>query len=280
MPEEYNVTKRNVNPEKKMPYWDHLEELRVRLIWSFLAIFVFATIAFFFKSFIFDQIIFAPKDPNFITNRLLCQLGHKLHSAKLCINSNPVQLINIDLAGQFKAHIIVSLIIGVALAFPFLIWQLWLFVKPALRVKEKLSIRLIILATSLLFTVGLLFGYFIISPLAVNFLSTYNISSQLKNQINFQSYLSTLLSLTVASGIIFELPILVYFLAKVELITANFLSQQRKLAIVVIFLIAAILTPPDVFSQFLLAIPLWALYEISIWIARIVEKKRIKELNV
>ncbi len=280
MPEQYNVTKRNINPEKKMPYWDHLEELRQRLLWSFLAIFIFAFIAFLFKSFIFDQIIFAPKDPNFITNRLLCQLGHKLNSAKLCINSNPVQLINIDLAGQFKAHIIVSLIIGVALAFPFLIWQLWLFVKPALRVKEKLSIRLIIIAASLLFTIGLLFGYYIISPLAVNFLSNYNISSQLKNQINFQSYLSTLLSLTLASGIIFELPILVYFLAKVELITADFLSQQRKLAIVVIFLIAAILTPPDVFSQFLLAVPLWALYEFSISIARIVERKRIKELNV
>ncbi len=280
MQEQYNVTKRNTNPEKRMPYWDHLEELRQRLLWSFLAIFIFAFIAFLFKSFIFDQIIFAPKEPDFITNRLLCQLGHKLNSARLCINSKPVQLINIDLAGQFKAHIIVSLIIGVALAFPFLIWQLWLFVKPALRVKEKLSIRLIILAASLLFTIGLLFGYFIISPLAVNFLSNYNISPQLKNQINFQSYLSTLLSLTLASGIIFELPILVYFLAKVELITADFLSQQRKLAIVVILLIAAILTPPDVFSQLLLAMPLWALYEFSISIARIVEKKRIKELNV
>ncbi len=278
MAEEFGVTKHDTNPEKRMPYWDHLEELRQRLLWSAFAVLFFAIIAFFFKSLIFDQIIFAPQNPDFLTNRLLCDLGHKLHTDRLCINSHPIDLINIDLAGQFKAHLLVSLLIGVALAFPFLIWQLWLFVKPALKYKEKISIRGTLIAASVLFAIGMLFGYYIISPLAINFLSTYQVSSELANKINFQSYLSTLLTLTFSSGLVFELPILVYFLAKVELINSKFLKQQRKLAIVIVFLIAAILTPPDVFSQFLLAIPLLLLYELSISIAAHVEKKRAKEI--
>ncbi len=278
MAEEFGVTKHDTNPEKRMPYWDHLEELRQRLLWSAFAVLFFAVIAFFFKGLIFDHIIFAPKDPDFITNRLLCDLGHKINVQKLCINSHPIELINIDLAGQFKAHLLVSLLIGVALAFPFLIWQLWLFVKPALRYKEKVSMRGVLVAASVLFGIGMLFGYYIISPLAINFLSTYEVSPQLANRINFQSYLSTLLTLTFSSGLVFELPILVYFLAKVELINSRFLRQQRKVAIVVVFLLAAILTPPDIFSQFLLAIPLLLLYEVSISIARAVEKHRVTEV--
>ena len=280
MPEEFQVTKRDTNPEKRMPFWEHVEELRQRLLRSLFAIMVFAVVAFLFKSFIFDFVIFRPKDPDFITNRLLCQLGHALHSARLCINSHPIELINIDLAGQFKAHLLVSFMIGLALAFPYLIWQLWLFVRPALRYSEKISIRTIMWAASLLFTLGLMFGYYIISPLAINFLSTYQISQDLANRINFQSYLSVLLTLTFSSGLVFELPILVYFLAKTELVTSKMMVSGRKVAIVVIFLIAAILTPPDVFSQILLAIPLLLLYELSISIARRVERKREKEIEV
>ncbi len=280
MPEEFQVTKRDTNPEKRMPFWDHVEELRQRLIRSLFAILVFAVVAFFFKHFIFDYLIFRPKDPDFITNRLLCQLGHLVHSSRLCINSKPIELINIDLAGQFKAHLLVSFMVGIALAFPYLIWQLWLFVRPALRLREKISIRKIMVAASLLFTVGLMFGYYIISPLAINFLSTYQISQDLANRINFQSYLSVILTLTFSSGLVFEVPILVYFLAKVDLVTSRMMVQGRKAAIVVIFLVAAILTPPDVFSQILLAIPLIFLYEISISIARRVEKNREKEIEI
>ena len=280
MPEEFNVTKRDINPEKRMPFWDHVEELRYRLLRAFFAIFVFTIILFFFKQIIFDYIIFRPKEPDFITNRLLCQLGQLLNSSVLCINSHPIELINIDLAGQFKAHLLVSFLLGIALAFPYLIWQLWLFVRPALRHTEKLSIRKVMWAASFLFGIGLSFGYFIISPLAINFLSTYSISSDLVNKINFQSYLSTLLILTFSSGLIFEVPILVYFLAKIELITSSMMKKGRKAAIVLIFIISATLTPPDVFSQFLMSIPLIGLYEISISIVQKVEKMRIKEISI
>ncbi len=277
--EEFQATKRRKpDPERKMTYWEHLEELRQRLLRAIFAVLIFAVVAFFFKGFIFNKLIFAPQSPDFLTNRLLCQLGHAIGSPRLCINSHPLELINIELAGQFRAHLLVSLMIGIAIAFPYLIWQLWLFVKPALKYSEKISIRSVMWAASLLFTVGMVFGYYVIAPLAINFLSNYQISPDLSNRITFQSYLSVLLTLTFSSGLVFELPVLVYFLTKARLISASFLAQQRKLAIVVIFLLAAILTPPDIFSQILLAIPLFLLYELSITIARRVEKKREVEI--
>lgn len=257
-----------------MSFLEHLEELRWHIIRSVLAIVFFMIIAFVLKSFVFNNIILAPKNPEFFTNRMLCKLGELLHTTALCINSKHLNLINIKMAGQLTTHIAVSMIAGVILAFPVILWEFWQFFKPALRPNESKHARGAVLAASLLFFTGVLFGYYMLSPLSMHFLGSYEISPEVTNQINVRSYIGTLSSICLATGIVFELPIIAFFLTKVGLITPDFMRKYRKHAIVVIFILSAIITPPDVFSQTLVAIPLFFLYEISIAIsARVMRQK-------
>lgn len=254
-------------PQDEMSFLEHLEELRWHLVRSVLAIFIIAIVAFIYHDVIFDIIILGPKHPEFFTNRLLCQLGEIVKIPALCINTKPFEIINIKMAGQFTTHITVSLISGIILAFPYIFWEFWLFFKPALYSSEKQHARGAVLFASLLFIIGILFGYFVIVPLSVHFLGSYNVSNEVTNQINLMSYIGTVTSITLASGLIFELPIISYFLTKIGLINPRFLRKYRKHAVIVILLLAAIITPPDIFSQILVCLPLLFLYEIGIFIS-------------
>ncbi len=259
---------------KEMTFLEHLEELRWNLIRSILAVMIFSVVAFIFHKIIFDEIILLPKNPEFWTNKMLCKLGILVNIQKLCINSLPFQIININMAGQFSTHIIVSLFAGLIIAFPYIMYEFWKFVQPALYPKEKKYAKGSVLYTSVLFIVGTLFGYFLIVPLSVHFLGSYSVSGQVLNQINLKSYIATVTSVCFACGLIFELPVFVYFLSKVGLITPSFLKKYRKHSIIIILVLSAIITPPDIFSQILVCLPLILLYEAGIYISKKITKEQ------
>jgi sec-independent protein translocase protein TatC len=260
--------------ENEMSFLEHLEILRWHLIRAFLGILVVAIVAFIFKDIVFNKIILAPKMPDFVTNRLLCEFGRQINILKLCINSQPLEVISIKMAGQFTMHIMVSLIAGFIISFPYVFFEFWRFIVPALYSKEKRHACGAVFYSSALFLMGVLFGYFVITPLSVHFLGSYSVSDQVTNQINLISYVSTLASVVLAAGIIFELPILVYFLTKAGLVTPEFLRKYRRHSLVLILALSAIITPPDIFSQVLVSFPLIILYEAGISISRRIVRKR------
>jgi|SRR5664280_2027690 len=276
--------KKGAKGDGEMSFLEHLEELRWHIIRSLLAIVIMMIIAFCFKNVLFNDIVLAPKNPTFITNRLLCEFGHYLAQHinlkdpdVLCINTKPVNLISIKMAGQLTTHITVAMVAGLILAFPVIIREFWLFFKPALHSNEAKHARGAVLASSFLFFTGVMFGYFLLAPLSIYFLTSYQISADVVNQINVRSFIGTLTSICLATGVVFELPIVAYFLTKIGVVTPAFMRKYRKHAIVVIFIVAAIITPPDVFSQTLVAIPLLILYEVSIFISAYVMKQKAKE---
>ena len=261
----------------EMSFLEHLEELRWHLVRSILAIMVFAIVAFIFKDFVFSKVILAPKNPEFFTNQMFCSFAQLVHIDKLCINSNPFQVINTQMAGQFMIHIMISLIVGLIMSFPYIFYEFWRFFRPALYQNEKQYTSGAVFYSSVLFLLGVLFGYYLIVPLSVNFLGSYSVSEDVVSMINLRSYISTISSISLASGIIFELPVMVYFLTKVGLVTPEFLKTYRRHSIVVILTLAAIITPPDIFSQVMVCFPLVFLYEISIKISgRIIKKQDAK----
>lgn len=268
---------RKGNKEKEMTFLEHLEELRWHIIRSVLAICIMAVLAFFFKDIIFDKIILAVREPGFLTNRLLCRLGELVNVKVLCINNKPFDIINIKMAGQFITHISISLISGVILASPYILWEFWKFFRPALYTNEYLYARGAVLSSSLLFITGVLFGYFVIAPLSIHFLSSYSVSEQVNNQIFLRSYIGTISSVSLATGIVFELPIVIYFLSRIGIVSPRFLRKYRKHALIINLTVSAIITPPDVFSQILVSIPLLILYEAGILISAGVEKQKIAE---
>ena len=264
--------------EKEMTFLEHLEELRWRLVRSSIAIFVFAIVAFVGKSIIFDKILFAPRSSDFLTYRLFCDLSHLLTLGdKLCMGDVNITLQNIDMSGQFSMHIMVSMVAGLILAFPFVIYQFWSFLKPGLKEKEIHSATGIVFYSSILFFVGVLFGYFIIGPLSLQFLGSYRVSESVESAIKLSSYISTLVSITLTTGLVFELPIFIYFFTKIGLVTPEFLKKYRKHALVVVLILSAVITPPDITSQVLVALPIMLLYELSIGISRRVIKQQEKE---
>lgn len=278
--EEQSTKKRGKKtPQAEMSFLEHLEELRWHIIRSVSLIVIFAVVAFIMKDFIFNEIIFKPKMPDFWTNRMMEKLGELVGSDVLKINQHPLKLISLKMADQFMLHFMVAIIVGLIVASPFVFYEIWRFIKPALYDKERKHASGAVFFTSVLFLVGIMFGYFIIVPLSIDFLTTYSVSAEVENQINMRSYISTVTSITFASGIIFLLPIFSFFLSKVGILTPQFMRTYRKHSYVVMFLLAAIITPPDVFSQIMVAIPLVFLYEISIYISKIVVKKREKSLN-
>jgi len=273
-----NKKKNEAPPEKDMSFWDHLEELRKHIFRSLAAVLVFSILAFIGKKYIFDVIILAPKEPDFITNRLLCKLGELLSVDALCIGQLSLSIQNINMSGQFMMHLYVSMVAGLIIGMPYIIFEIWRFIMPALHPTEKKYSRGAVFASSLLFISGVLFSYFLILPLTINFLGSYQISPDVPNQIQLNSYISTIVSVTIAVGIVFELPILIYFLTKVGVVTPAFLKKNRKYMFVIVLILSAIITPPDVFSQILVCIPLIGLYEMSIKISQKVYKKREAEL--
>jgi sec-independent protein translocase protein TatC len=237
----------------EMSFLEHLEALRWHLVRSIMSIVVFAIIAFIFKEFIFSSIIIAPKTPEFFTNRMLCSFGTWIGIQALCINADPFQLININMAGQFTTHIMVSMIVGLIFAFPYLVFEMWRFIGPALYDKEQQFARGAVFYISLLFMLGILFAYYVIIPLSVHFLGSYQVSAEVVNQINLMSYIQTVSAIALAAGLLFELPVLIYFLTKIGLVTPEFLKKYRRHSLVIVLALSAIITPPDVFSQILVA---------------------------
>jgi sec-independent protein translocase protein TatC len=262
----------------EMTFLEHLEELRWHIIRSVIAIVTVSITAFIFKKVVFDTILLGPSKPEFWTNRMLCQLGHRLDLEGLCININPLVLQNTAVAGQFIAHIKISLIVGLVIGFPYMFYEFWRFIKPALYQNEQRYTGGAVFYIALLFFMGVFFGYFLIIPFSINFLYNYQVSEIVKNIPTLASYNSLIASIVLAAGLLFELPVLIYFLSKVGLITPAFLRRYRKHAIVVILLLAGIITPtPDMFTQLMVAVPMLLLYEIGIFLSRRVEKQREAE---
>ncbi len=267
------------DPNKDMNFLDHLEALRWHLVRATIVIFVIALVAFIYKEILFDVIIFGPKEPNFVTYRALCYLSQKL-SIDMCITKMNFSLISTSMAGQFTTHMVAAGIAGLIVGFPYLLWEIWRFVKPALSTKEKKYTRGIVFSASFLFFCGIAFGYFVLSPLSINFLGSYQVSEQVTNAINLDSYISIVSLMTLACGAVFELPIIVYFLTKIGIITPKFMRDYRKHAFIVNLIIAAVITPsPDVTSQMLVAIPLFILYELSIYVSAVVARNDAKRAN-
>ncbi len=256
-----------------MSFLEHLEELRWHIVRSAIAIVVLAATAFIFSRFIFDQIILAPKNPDFFTNRALCKFAEIVNTPSLCINEKHLEIQSIKMAGQFSSDIMISLIVGLILAFPVVAWEMWRFIAPALYEKERKHARGSVVAVSFLFLLGAAFGYYLIVPLSVHFLGGYNVSEEVINRIDLNSYVSTVAYIPLATGVIFELPVLMIFLTKVGIVNPSFLIKYRKHAYIVLLILSAIITPPDVFSQILVVLPLGLLYEVSIMLTKRTAKK-------
>jgi len=269
------MTKKS-NNTGEMSFLEHLEELRWHIVRSAVSVLAFAIIAFIFSRFIFDYILLAPKNPEFFTNRMLCQLAEKLNNPTLCINSIDLTIQSLKLSGQFSAQIMVSLYTGLIIAFPYIIWEMWRFISPALYEHERKYARGSVASISILFFLGALFGYYVIVPLTIHFLGGWTASEEILNQFSLESYFSTISFVPFATGIIFELPNLMIFLTKAGIITPSFMVKYRKHAIIVLMMLAAVITPPDILSMALVMLPLILLYEISIILTKRIAKKMEK----
>ncbi|ATA76755.1 twin-arginine translocase subunit TatC [Capnocytophaga canimorsus] len=259
----------------EMSFLDHLEELRWHLIRATLAVLIVAVVAFFFKDFIFDEIIFGPKKGDFITYRMFCEISQIFDfESTFCSQELPFTIQNRTMAGQFSAHIWTSIWAGVIIAFPYVLYETWRFISPGLYENERSMARGFILVASFLFFLGVCFGYYLIAPLSVNFLGTYTVSHQVANQIDLASYIAVVRSSVISCGLVFELPIIIYFLTRLGLITPAFMRKYRRHALVLVLILAAIITPPDVASQIIVAIPIAFLYEVSIFISAYVVRKQ------
>ena len=263
--------------QKEMSFLNHLEVLRWTLVRSSLAIIAFGMVAFVMKDFIFNSILLAPKDPSFFTYRFLCTVSKSFGTEGLCIDEIPFIVQSRTMAGQFSAHIWTSITFGFILAFPYIIWEVWKFLKPALYEKERKNAKSFIIITSFLFFVGILFGYYVITPLSINFLGSYRVADEVRNNFDLSSYTGLLKASCLSSGFIFELPIIIYFLTKLGLVTPEFLKKYRKYALVLVLILAALITPPDIISQVIVAIPMVILYEVSIRISKFIIKKQKEE---
>ncbi len=262
-----------------MSFLGHLEVLRWTLVRSSLAIVAFGMIAFVMKDFIFNRILLAPKDPSFFTYRFLCSVSQRLGTDGLCIDEIPFIVQSRTMAGQFSAHIWTSIAFGFIMAFPYIIWEVWKFIKPALYDNEKKHARSFIVITSFLFFLGILFGYYVITPLSINFLGSYRVADEVRNNFDLSSYTGLLKASCLSAGFIFELPIIIYFLTKMGLVTPEFLKEYRKYALVLVLILAAVITPPDIISQVIVAIPMVILYEVSIKISKFILRKQEEETS-
>lgn len=268
------MPKDQVHDEAQMGFLDHLEELRRRLFVSVVAVLAGTTVLFVQKDWVFDRVLFGPRNLDFVSYRAWCTLSRWMGSGDaLCVERISYELINTTMLGNFSAHIVVSLVGGIVVAFPVVIHQVWSFVRPAMRSTERQAARGAGVASTVLFLAGVGFGYFGIAPLSLQFLGNYELGD-VASRIAVMSYVKTVTSITLAAGIVFQLPVLVYFLSKAGLVTAPLLKSYRRHALVAILALSAVITPPDVTSQILVSIPVLALYELGIAIAKRQDKRR------
>jgi sec-independent protein translocase protein TatC len=268
-----------MSEEKEMSFLDHLEELRWHVVKSVAAIFICSIVGFIFVEWIFDHILFAPSRIDFPTFKWMCQLG-KLIGAEdsLCVKAFEFKVQSRNMTGQFMMSITASFVIGLIIAFPYVFWQIWTFVRPGLHQKEKQSSQGAVFAVTFLFLLGVLFGYYILSPMTIWFLSTYTVSAQIVNQFDITSYVSTIVGMVLGCGLLFQFPVAVYFLTKVGMLTPQFMRKFRKHAIVGIVVASAIITPSsDPFTLMLVALPLYFLFEISIFVSAIEVRRKTKK---
>lgn len=271
------MAENNKSTHKEMSFLDHLEDLRWHLIRSTAAIVIFGTIAFIAREFIFDVLLFGPKNPDFPTYKLLCKAAQFIGlEDSFCFTESQFRIQSRTMAGQFSAHIWTSITAGFIIAFPYVIYEFWKFVSPGLRSNERRSSRGFILVASFLFFIGVLFGYYVVTPLSINFLGSYRVSDQVFNDFDLSSYIGLVRAAVLASGLIFELPIIIYFLTKIGLVTPEFLRKYRKFALVIVLILSAIITPPDIASQIIVSVPVIILYEISIYISKEVVRRQKK----
>lgn len=258
--------------KKEMSFFDHLDELRKYIIRSVIAVVVFSIIAFIYMDVIFHDVLMAPSRPDFPTFQVLCKYFN------YCIGEMNFKLMSRTMTGQFTMHLVASMVTGVIVAFPFIVYQLWLFIAPALHVNERKNVRGIVLGISVLFFIGILFGYYIISPLAIDFLANYKLDESIENSFDVTSYISTLCMMALGGGVIFQLPVVVYFLSVMGLLTPMFMRNYRRHAVLIMAVLSAILTPsPDMLSMLLMLTPMYLLYELSIFVSAIVYKRKLKE---
>ena len=267
--------------EEGMSFLDHLEALRWHILRAVSEVLVFSVAAFIAKDFVFGILILGPSKVDFLTYRLLCEVGNYLGVTALCIDDLPFTIQSRQMTGQFSMHMTASFVVGIIAAFPYLFWEVWRFISPGLYSKEKNAARGAVFFVSFLFLSGASFGYYILSPLSINFLANYQLDPSITNEFDITSYVSTLSMLVLASAIMFQLPVVVYFLSMSGLVTSRMLKAYRKHSIVVILVLSAVITPPDVISQLLIAMPIVVLYEVGIEIAKRLEKKRaLKEAEL
>ncbi|HEY4798150.1 MAG TPA: twin-arginine translocase subunit TatC [Bacteroidia bacterium] len=262
--------------KQEMSFLQHLEALRWHLVRSAAVIGILAFVLFCYKEFVFDTVIFGPMHNDFLTYRALCKISHMTGLGDtLCMQNISFTLVNLDLSGQFTTHIWTSVIGGVVTGSPYVLWELWRFIRPALEEKERRYTTGVVFYASILFIMGILFSYYIIVPMTINFLGNYQVTPLIKNTISMDSYISTVTILTLIMGLVFELPIVIYFLTKIGLLGSNFMRKYRRHAIVVILIIAAVITPTsDIPTLVIVSTPLYILYEASIFVAKYVEKKK------
>lgn len=267
-------------PAAEMSFIDHLEELRWHIIRAGLVVLVFMIAAFLCKRLVFDYLIFAPKHPDFLSYRALCAAAEALSlGARFCLTPPEFEIANLRMLGEFLAHLRVSFVLGLVLAFPYMLYEAWRFIRPGLYQKEIRTTRGIVAWCSLLFAAGVSFGYFIIIPFSINFLVPYSISEAVSDYIQLDDYIGFITMIVLAAGVMFELPVVIYFLAKLGIVGPEFLKAHRRHAVVLILLASAIITPPDVTSQILIGLPVMLLYEVGIVIARRVSRQREAELR-
>jgi sec-independent protein translocase protein TatC len=279
----FGLYKRSTDPNA-MSFWGHIDALRGHLFRSVVVVLILAVVVFCYPEFLFDTVILGPLKSDFLTYRAFCHLGHWLQAKglfsdgdQLCFGHYTFKLQSLGLADQFTSQMWVSFVGGLVLGAPYVLWEVWRFIKPALKDREKKASTGFIISATILFLSGVLFSYYIIVPLMVNFLGNYQVSTMVENNFTMDSYISTVTTLSLSAGLIFELPILVYFLTRFGLMTPQFMRKYRKHAIVVILVVAGVITPsPDITSQLLVAFPLYFLYEASIFVSYFVIKKKEK----
>lgn len=270
------MAKTKKSPDQ-MSFLDHLEAFRWVLVRSSIAIVAMAIVIFAFSGFIFDDVIFGPIQPDFPTYRAVCEIATSLGNPEFCIDKIDFVIQNTSMEGQVTVLIWACITGGIILGFPFILWELWKFVRPALYEKERKMAKVFIGASSLLFFAGVLFGYYVIVPMSIHFFATFSVSDLIKNEFNLNSYIGMIRTAVLACGLFFELPIVIYFLSRMGLVTAEFLKKYRKYAIVIVLIVAAVVTPPDVISQIIVSIPMLIIYELSIYISAAVARNKAKE---
>lgn len=272
------MAKKIAQPADEMSFLDHLEELRWHLIRATLAVVIIGSIAFLMKDFIFDTILFGPKKMDFPTYRLFCKIGTSLGiDSDFCADKLPFTIQSRLMSGQFSAHIWTSIWAGFIIGFPYVLYEMWKFISPGLHQNERKYSKGFIFTASLLFFMGALFGYYVVAPLSINFLGSYQVSTEVTNEFDLASYIGSVRISVISCGLIFELPIIVYFLTKVGLVTPEILRKYRKISLVVVLILAAVITPPDIVSQVVVALPILVLYQVSIYISKGVLKREAKK---